>query len=77
MSDKTIKIDSSFELARFAASGVAVVIAALHRGKPIGTKEVKHLLGLLADCSAHAPEEARGVFDRLAETVAGKHYEGG
>ena len=74
---QSIKTDSAFELSRFAASGVAVVIAALHRGKPIGDKEVQHLLKLLADCSAQAPDEARGVFDRLADTVAGKHYEAG
>lgn len=78
MADKTREVaDTAFALARFAASSNAIVVAALHRGKPIGDKEVQHLLKLLGTCEASAPDAAQGVFRALAETMAGKHYEGG
>lgn len=71
------KLDTAFELAQFAASAAAVVVAALHRGQPIGDVEVRHLLKNLATRAASAPESAREVFDGLAAVLAGKHYEGG
>lgn len=78
MSDKLQdKADTALSLAHFAASPSAVLVAALHRGKPITDSDVQHLLKTLATASATAPEAASGLFQQLAETVAGKHYEAG
>lgn len=78
MADRTVeRSETAFALAHFAASTSAVIAAALHRDKPIGDQEIKHLLSTLATCTASAPEVARPLFDRLAETLAGKHYEDG
>lgn len=71
------KLDTAYAMARFAATGTAVLIAAMHRGKPVTDSDVKHLLGVLASCAAEAPDEAEGAFQKLAELAAGKHYEGG
>lgn len=78
MADKTRETaDTALALAHFAASSTAVLIAALHRGQPIKDSDVQHLLRTLATAAASAPEAAKGLFDALANTVAGKHYEGG
>lgn len=78
MADKTREVaDTALALAHFAASSTAVLIAALHRGKPITDSDVQHLLKALASGRAAAPDAAGGLFDQLAKTVAGKHYEGG
>lgn len=69
------KADTALALAHFAASSAAILVAALHRGKSVNDGDVKHLLHLLAAAKANAPEMSGGLFDRLAETVSGKHYE--
>lgn len=77
MSKLEDQADTALALAHFAATASATVIAALHRGKPVDDKMVKHLLKTLATSSATAPEAAGPYFRKIAETLAGKHYEGG
>ena len=67
---------TALELAHFAATGVAILASAAHRGKPIGDKEIKHLLRHLATAAANAPEQSKFYFDGIAEMLAGKQYEG-
>jgi len=74
---KDMQLDTALALSHFAASAAAVVVSALHRGKPVDDEMVKHLLKSLATASASAPVEAKFYFERVAETLAGKHYEGG
>lgn len=77
MADSNDKIDIALGLAHFAAAASATVIAALHRGKPVDDKMVKHLLSTLATAAAESPEEAAGYFRSIAELLSGSHYEGG
>ncbi|MCW1985570.1 UNVERIFIED_ORG: hypothetical protein M2348_001302 [Sphingomonas sp. R1F5B] len=78
MSDQTkLQSDTALALAHFAASAAAVVASALHRGKSIEDGDIQHLLKILATSAASAPDQAEGYFHALAETLAGKHYEGG
>lgn len=72
-----MQAQTAFAMAHFAATTAATLLAALHRGKSVDDKMVKHLLKTLSTASASAPEEASGYFQKLAETAAGKHYEGG
>lgn len=78
MSDQTKeRSETAFAMAHFAASTAAVVASAMHRGKPIKDKDIKHLLKTLATCAASAPEQAASYFDALAAILAGKHYKDG
>lgn len=72
-----MQLDTAFALSHFAATAAAVVVSALHRGKPVDDAMVKHLLSALASASASSPVETKSYFDKVAETLAGKHYEGG
>jgi len=74
---KKMQLETAFSMAHFAATASATIAAAMHRGKPIGDKEIKHLLKTLATAAATAPEETKSYFDNLAETLAGKQYEAG
>lgn len=69
------QVHTALALAHFAATAAATLTAALHRGRPVDDAMVTHLLQALASGKAVSPNEADSYFDKIAEVLAGKHYE--